>query len=204
MNPEGASLKTRGGLLCSSLGKIPSLGNLSLFLRFLTDWMRPTNVMEYKMIYSKATIEMLLLFSHSISPLCKCMDSSTPGFPVFHYLPEFPQTHVLWVSDTIQPSHPLPSPSPTAFSLSQHQGLFQWVASSHQAAKMLQIQSQHQSFQWIFRTDFLWNQDWMVWPPYCPRDSQESSIQVQKHQFFGAQPSLWSNLHISTWLLEKP
>ena len=69
MNPEGASLETRGGLLCSSLGKIPSLGNLSLFLRFLTDWMRPTNVMEYKLIYSKATIEMLLLFSHLISSL---------------------------------------------------------------------------------------------------------------------------------------
>ena len=70
MNPEGASLETQGRLLCSSLGKIPSLGHLSLFLRFLTDWMRPTNIMEYKLIYSKATIEMLLLlFSHSISPL---------------------------------------------------------------------------------------------------------------------------------------
>ena len=70
MNPEGASLETQGGLLCCTLGKIPSLGNLSLFLRFLTDWMKPTNIMEDKLIYSKATIEMLLLlFSHSVSPL---------------------------------------------------------------------------------------------------------------------------------------
>ena len=60
-----------------------------------------------------------------------------------------------WVSDAIQPSHPLSSPSPPAFNLSQHQGLFQWVSSSHQVAKVLEFQLQHQSFQWIFRTDFL-------------------------------------------------
>ena len=65
------------------------------------------------------------------------------------------KTHVLWVGDAIQPSHPLLSPSPPAFNLSQHQGLFQWVSSSHQVAKVLEFQLQHQSFQWIFRTDFL-------------------------------------------------
>ena len=64
------------------------------------------------------------------------MDGSTPGFPVHHQLPELAQTHVHWVSDTIQPSHPLSSPSP-AFNLSQHQGLFQWISSSHQVAKVL-------------------------------------------------------------------
>ena len=63
------------------------------------------------------------------------MDWSTPGFPVHHQLPELAQTHVHWVSDTIQPSHPLSSPSPPAFNLSQNQGLFQWVSSSHQVAK---------------------------------------------------------------------
>ena len=63
--------------------------------------------------------------------------------------------HVHWIGDPIQPSHPLPSPSPPAFNLSQHQGLFQWVGSSHQVAKVLELQLQHQSFQWIFRTDFL-------------------------------------------------
>ena len=62
------------------------------------------------------------------------MDCSTPDFPVHHQLPEFTQTHVHWVGDAIQPSHPLSSPSP-AFNLSQHQGLFQWVRSSHQVAK---------------------------------------------------------------------
>ena len=87
--------------------------------------------------------------------LCNPMDCSTPSFPVYHQLPELTQTHVHWVSDTIQASHPLLSPSPPAFNLSQHQGLFQWVSSSHQVAKVLEFQLQHQSFQWIFRTDFL-------------------------------------------------
>ena len=87
--------------------------------------------------------------------LCDPMDCSTPGLPVHHQLLEFTQTHVHWVSDAIQPSHPLSSPSPPAFNLSPHQGLFQWVSSSHQVAKVLEFQLQHQSFQWIFRTNFL-------------------------------------------------
>ena len=75
--------------------------------------------------------------------------------PVHHQLPEFTQTHVHWVSDDIQPSHPLLSPSPPSFNLSQHQGLFKWVISSHQMAKVLEFQLQHQSFQWTARTDLL-------------------------------------------------
>ena len=75
-------------------------------------------------------------------------NSVTPGLPVHHQLPEFTQTHVHWVSDAIQPSHPLSSPSPPAFNLSQHQGLFQWVSSSHQVAKVLEFQFQHQSKIW--------------------------------------------------------
>ena len=82
------------------------------------------------------------------------MDCSTPGFPVYHQLLELAQTHVHWVSDAIQPSHPLSSPSPPAFNLSQHQGLFQWVSSLDQMAKVLELQLQHQSFQWIFRIDW--------------------------------------------------
>ena len=78
-----------------------------------------------------------------------------PPLPVHYQLPEFTQTHVHWVSDAIQSSHPLSSPSPPAFSLSQHQGLFKWVSSSHQVAKVLEFQLQHQSFQWTFRSDFL-------------------------------------------------
>ena len=72
-----------------------------------------------------------------------------PGFSVLQYLPEFTQTHVHWVGDAIQPSHPLLSPSPLVLNLSQHQSLFQWVGCSHQVAKLSELQ--HQSFQWIFR-----------------------------------------------------
>ena len=72
--------------------------------------------------------------------LCDLMDCSTPGLPVHHQLPEFTQTHVLWVSDAIQISHPISSPSPPAFNLSKHQGLFKWVSSSHQVAKVLEYQ----------------------------------------------------------------
>ena len=85
--------------------------------------------------------------------LCKPMGRSTPGFPVLHHLPEFAQTHVHWVSDTITPSHSLLSPSPPAFNLSQHQGLSQWVSSSHQVAKILELQ--HQFLQWVFRVGLL-------------------------------------------------
>ena len=86
--------------------------------------------------------------------LCKPMACSMPGFPVHHQLPGLTQTHVHWVGDAIQPSHLLLSLSP-AFNLSQHQGLFKWVSSSHQVAKVLQFQLQHQSFQWIFSTYLL-------------------------------------------------
>ena len=79
--------------------------------------------------------------------LCDPMNRSTPGLPVHHQLPESTQTHVHQVSDTIQPSHPLSSPSP-ALNLSQHHGLFKWVSSSHQVAKVSEFQLQHQSFQW--------------------------------------------------------
>ena len=85
--------------------------------------------------------------------LCDPMDCSTPGFPVHHQLTELAQTHVHWVGDAIQSSHPLSSPSPPASNLSQ--GLFQWVSFSHQVAKVLEFQSQHQSFQWVLRIDFL-------------------------------------------------
>ena len=87
--------------------------------------------------------------------LCDPMDCRTPGLPVHHQLLEFTQTHVHWVGDAIQPSHPLLSPSLSVLSLSQHQGLLKWVSSFHRVTKVLEFQLQHQSFQWIFRTDFL-------------------------------------------------
>ena len=85
--------------------------------------------------------------AQSCFPLGDLMDSSTLDFPVHHQLPELVQTHVHRVSDTIQPSHPLSSPSPPAFNLSQHQSLSQGVDSSHQVTKVLEFQPQHQSFQ---------------------------------------------------------
>ena len=78
--------------------------------------------------------------------LCDLMDCTIPGFPILHHLPELAQTHAHWVGDIIQPSHPLSSPSPPAINLSHHQGLFQWVGSSHQVTKVLELQFQHQSF----------------------------------------------------------
>ena len=91
--------------------------------------------------------------TQSCLTLCNPMNCSTPGFPVHHQLPEFTQTHVHRVGDAIQPSHPLSSPSPPAPNPSQHQGLFQWVNSSHEVAKVLEFQLQCQSFQWTSRTD---------------------------------------------------
>ena len=102
--------------------------------------------------------QLLVQFSsvtQSCPTLRNTMDHSTPGLPVHHQLLESIQTHVHWVGDAIQPSEPLSSLSPSAFNLSQYQGLFKWVSSLHQVAKVMEFQLQHQSFQWIFRTDFL-------------------------------------------------
>ena len=111
------------------------------------EWIRIS--VPWPQLYSVSSV------TQSCPTLCDPMDYSMPGFPVRHTLPEFTQTHVHWVGDAIQPSYPLSSPSSSAFNFSQHQGLFQWVRSSHQVAKVLEFQLQHQSFQWIFRTDLL-------------------------------------------------
>ena len=127
--------------------------------------------------------------AQSCPTLCKPMNGSTPGFPLLYYLLEFAQTRANWVSDAIPPSHPLSPPSPPALNLSQNEEIFQWVRFSHQVAKVLELQFQHQSFWWIFRFDFL--SDWLVWSPHCPRDSQKvfSNTTVQKHRFFDVQLS---------------
>ena len=101
------------------------------------------------------------------------MDCSMPGLPVHNQFPELTQSHVHQVGDAIQPPHLLSSPSPPAFNLPQQQGLLQWVSSSLQMAKVLEFPFQHQPFQWIFRTDFLYNG--LVCSPCSPRDSQEPS-----------------------------
>ena len=126
---------------------------------------------------------------HSVAQSCltlwDSMDCSRSGFPVYHQFPELAQIHVHWVSDAIQPSHPLSSPSSPAFNFAQHQGLFQWVRSLHQLTKVLELwlQLQLQSFQrifgishiqWTFIGPGAFKIDWF-WTPCSPRDSQESS-----------------------------
>ena len=133
-NPENTQLFSE--LLCTS--------DCLSFLNFLN-----------KSAYCSYSVLVSSLFSsvvQSCLTLCNPMDCSTPGFPVLHQLPKLAQTHV---GDAIQPSHLLLSSFLFIFNLSQHQGLFKWVSSSHQEAKVLKFQLQHQSFQWLFRTDFL-------------------------------------------------
>ena len=108
----------------------------------------------------------------------------TPGLPVLHHLPEFAQTHVQWVEDAIQPSHPLSSPSPPTFSLSQHQDLFQWVSSSHQVPKVLELCLQHQSFQWIFMSWFPLGLTGLISVLSKGLSIVFSSTTTWKHQFF--------------------
>ena len=96
------------------------------------------------------------LVAQSCLTLCNPMNHRKPGLPVHHQLLEFTQIYVHWVSDAIQPSRPLWSPSPPAHNLFQHQGLFQWVNSVHQAAIVLEFQLQHQSCQWTLR-----KMDWL-------------------------------------------
>ena len=131
--------------------------------------------------------------AHLCRTLCNPMNHSTPGLPVHHQLPESTQTHVHWVGDAIQPSHPLSSPSPPALNLSQHQGLFKWVSSLHQVAKVLEFQLQHQSYQSTPRADLL--QNGLGGSPCSPRDSQESS---PTPQFKSINSSVLSFLHSPT------
>ena len=95
--------------------------------------------------------------AQSCSTPCDPMDCSMPSLPVHHQLLEFTQTHVHCIGDATQSSHLLLSPSPLAFSLVQHQSLFKWVSSSQSSGKVLKFHLQHQSFQWIFWTDFLYS-----------------------------------------------
>ena len=132
------------------------------------------------------------------------MNRSKPGLPVHHQLPEFTQIHVHRVGDAIQPSHPLSSPSPPAPNPSQHQGLFQWVNSSHEVAKVLGVSALAS----ILPKN---TQDWspLEWTGWISLQSKGlsrvfSNTTVQKHQFFGAQLSSQSNSHIHTWSPEKP
>ena len=131
--------------------------------------------------------------AQSCPTLCDPMNHSTPDLPVHHQLPEFTQTQVHGVSDAVQPSHPLLSPYPLSPNPSQHQSLFQWVNSSHEVAKVPELQLQHHSFQRNPRADLL--QNGLVGSPCSPRDSQESS---PAPQFKSINSSVLSLLHSPT------
>jgi len=121
--------------------------SISLYCVFhRKEWMKQSKQFNFSSVQ---------LVSQSRATFCDPMDCSRPVLPVHHQLTELAQIHVHWVSDVIQPSHPLSSPSPPALNLFQHQGLFKWVSSSHQVAKVLEFQPQHQSFQRTPRTDLL-------------------------------------------------
>ena len=161
-------------------------------------------------VYSSQFAFQFSSVAQSCPTLCNPMNHSTPGLPVHHQLPEFTQTHVHQVSDAIQPSHPLSSPSPPAPNPSQHQGLFQWVNSSHEVAKVLEFQLQHHSFQRNPRTDLL--QNGLVGSPCSPRDSQESSPSPQFKSINSSVLSLlygptrisrhdyWKTIALTVWL----
>ena len=122
------------------------------------------------------------------------VDCSTLGFPVLHYFLEFAQIHVHWVNDAIQPSHPLSSPFPPAFSVSQHQGLFQWVGCLHQ------VVSPSNEYSGLISFMIEWFDLLAVQGTFKSLLQHHSS----RFQFFSTQSSLWSNSHICTWQLEKP
>ena len=138
--------------------------------------------------------------AQSCLTLCNSMDCITPGFPVLYHLPEFAQTHVHWVGDAIQPSHPLSAPSPPAFNLSQHQGLFPWVGSSHQVVQVLSVSSSPSKY---IKGWFPLKLTGLISLLSRRLSRVFSSTTVWKHQFFSAQPPLWSSSHIPAWLLEK-
>ena len=143
------------------------------------------------------------LVAQSCLTLCDPMNRSTPGLPVHHQLPEFTQIHVHWVNDAIQPSHPLSSPSHHAPNPSQHQGLFQWVNSLQEVAKVLESASA--SVLPINTQD--WSPlEWIGWISLQSKGLSRvfSSTTIKKHKFFGAQLSSQFNSHIHTWPLEKP
>ena len=143
------------------------------------------------------------LITQSCLTLCYPMACSTPGFPVHHQLLELTQIYVHRIDDAIQPAHPLSSPSPPAFSLSQHQGLFpisQFFTSGGQSIRVSASASvlpmNIQGWLPLGLTDLISLQSKRLSRVF-------SSTTVKKHQFFGTQSSLWSNSHIHMWLLEK-
>ena len=194
-SPGFLQLPKPGLFLCGFLVIVPSIGASSSGLRRGSIFFhvilggQPKASGPHILEKPPRTVHRRVQFSSvqslSRARLCDPMDCSTPGLPVHHQLPEFTQTHVHWVGDAIQPCHPLSSPSPHAFNLPQHQGLFKWVSSSHQVAKVLEFQ--HQSFQWIFRTD---NRRAKIFKylPICLEQKQTPQHRLQRPRSLGSWP----------------
>ena len=144
----------------------------------------------------------------SVAQLCLTlwdpMDCSMPGFPVHHQLPELAQTQVHRVGDAIQLSPSLSSPSPPAFSLSQHQGLFKWVSSSPSGGQSIGDSASPAVLPMNIQDWFPLGWTGWVFLLFKGLSRVFSNTTVQRHQFFGAQLSLWPNSHIHTLPLEKP
>ena len=131
--------------------------------------------------------------------LCDSMDCSMPGFPVLHYLPEFAQTRVHWVSDAIQPSHPLSLPFPPALNLSQHR--FQMSQLSASGGRSIGASASHQFFQWIFRK-ISFRIDWF--DLFAVQGTLKGLLQYRSSKTSILHLFLLSSSHIYTKLLEKP
>ena len=175
------------------------MSTLKLSRTFLSFWsLIFTSLTHLPIKYKSPWVVVVQWLSHV--QLFATKDCSMPGFPVLHYLPEFAQTHFHWVGDAHPTFRALLPPSPPVLNLSQHQGLFQWIGSSHQVAKALELQLQQQSLQQVFRVDFLYDwlvdqsvnlglTDWLIsWQPKGLSIVFSSST-IKKCQFFGAQPS---------------
>ena len=157
----------------------------------------------YKTVLSYTFYHQFSSVAQSCPTLCDPMNCSTPGLPVHHQLPEFTQTRVHRVSDAIQPSHPLSSPSPPAPNPSQHQSFpmsqhFAWGGQSTGVSALVSFLPKN--------TQGLSPLEWTGWISLQSMGLSRvfSNTTVQKHRFFGAQLSSQSNSHIHTWLLEKP
>ena len=141
------------------------------------------------------------LVTLSCQALYDSMNCRSPGFPVLHYLLEFAQTDVHWVDDAIQPSHPLSLSSLLAFNLSQNQGLFQWAFSSHQVAKVLELQLHHSN---EYSGMISFRMDWL--DLLAVQGTLRSLLQhhSSKASILGCSAFFRANSHICTWLLEIP
>ena len=167
---------------------------------WLSDWHQTCIVLTH-WVLSTRPVSSVSSVAQSCLNLCNLMDCSTPGLPAHHQLPEFTQTHVHWVGDAIQPSHPLSSPSPPALNLSQNQGLFKWVTSSHQMLKVLEFSFRISPFNEYsglisFRVNWL--------NLLAVQGILRSVLQHHSSKASILQCSAFFMVQLHTWLLEKP